>query len=47
MTYFKENYTFPRFQRGYNIFQGGPTFSRGRGPTFSRGGQNANFYRNL
>ena len=28
--YFKENYNFPRFQRGSNIFQGrGPTFSRG------------------
>ena len=29
MVYFKENYNFPRFQRGSNIFQGGPTFSRG------------------
>ena len=28
--YFKENYHFPRFQRG-------PTFCRGGGPTFSRG----------
>ena len=37
--YFKENYNFPRFQRGANICQGGPTFSRGEGP-------NANFYRN-
>ena len=32
MVYFKENYNFPRFQRGSNIF------SRGGGPTFSRGG---------
>ena len=29
MVYFKQNYNFPRFQRGSNIFQGGPTFSRG------------------
>ena len=28
MVYFKQNYNFPRFQRGSNIFQGGPTFSR-------------------
>ena len=31
MVYFKENYSFPRFQRGSNIFrgggEGGPTFS--------------------
>ena len=26
---YRENYTFPRIQRGSNIFQGGPTFSRG------------------
>ena len=48
--YFKENYHFPRFQRGSNIFrggggsiifQGGPTFSRGGG-----GGLNAYLYRN-
>ena len=26
---FKEIYHFSRFQRGSNIFQGGPTFSRG------------------
>ena len=32
MVYFKENYHFPRFQRGSNIF------SRGEGPTFSGGG---------
>ena len=44
MVYFKENYHFPRFQRGSNIFQGGPSFSRG-GPTFSRG-LNAYLYRN-
>ena len=31
MVTFKENYHFPRFQRGFNIFQGGPTFSRGGG----------------
>ena len=36
VVYLKENYNFPRFQRGSNIFQGGPSFSRG-GPTFSRG----------
>ena len=29
MVSFKQNYNFPRFQRGSNIFQGGPTFSRG------------------
>ena len=31
MVYFKENYNFPRFQTGFNIFPGGggdPTFSR-------------------
>ena len=32
MVYFKENYNFPRFQRGSNIFsRGGSTFSRGGG----------------
>ena len=31
MVYFKENHTYPRFQRGSNISQGGPTFSRGGG----------------
>ena len=31
MVNFKENYHFSRFQRGFNIFQGG-------GPTYSRGG---------
>ena len=31
MVNFKENYHFSRFQRGSNIFQGGPTFSRGGG----------------
>ena len=31
MVYFKENYTFPRFQRGSNIFQGG-------GSNFFQGG---------
>ena len=39
--YFRENYTFPRFQGGgggSNIFQ--------RIPTFSSGGPKANFYRN-
>ena len=35
--YLKENYNFPRFQRGSNIFQGG-----GGGG----GGPNASFYRN-
>ena len=30
MVYFKDDYNFPRFQRGSNIFQGwGPTFARG------------------
>ena len=30
MVYFKENYNFPRFQKGSNIFsRGGPTFSKG------------------
>ena len=38
MVYFKENYNFPRFQRGSNIF------SRGGGPTFSRGGGGAIAY---
>ena len=28
---FQRNLSFSRFQRGSNIFQGGPTFSRGRG----------------
>ena len=38
MVYFKENYNFPRFQRGSNIFfQGG-----GGGPTFFRGGGGSN-----
>ena len=27
--YYRENYNFPRIQRGSNIFQGGPTLSRG------------------
>ena len=31
MVNFKEIYHFSRFQRGSNIFQGGPTFSRGGG----------------
>ena len=35
---------FPRIQRGYNIFQGGPTFSLGGGG--GGRGSNANFYRN-
>ena len=39
--YYREDNTFPRTQRGYNIFQGGPTFSLGGGR-----GLNANFYRN-
>ena len=29
MVYFKQNFNFPRFQRGSNIFQWGPTFSKG------------------
>ena len=33
MVYFKENYNFPRLQRGSTFFQGGP----GGDPTFSRG----------
>ena len=32
MVNFKDNYHLSRFQRGSNIFQGGPTFSRGGGP---------------
>ena len=41
--FYRENYTFPRIQRGSNIFQGGPTFFfRGGGG----GGSNANFHRN-
>ena len=41
--FFKENYNFPRFQRGSNIFQegGGVQLVPGGG-----GGPNANFYRN-
>ena len=31
MVHFKEIYHFSRFQRGSNIFQGGPTFSKGGG----------------
>ena len=31
MVTFKENYHFPRFQRGSNIFQGGTNFFQGRG----------------
>ena len=31
MVNFEENYHSSRFQRGSNIFQGGPTFSRGGG----------------
>ena len=37
MVYCKENYNFPRFQRGSNIFQGGSIIFQG-GPIFSRGG---------
>ena len=33
--YYRENYTFPRIQRGSDISQGG---GGGGGPTFSRGG---------
>ena len=32
MVNFKEIYHFLRFQRGSNIFQGGPNFSGGGGP---------------
>ena len=39
MVYFKENYNFPRFQRGLNIFPGG---GGGGGLTFSRGGGGSN-----
>ena len=38
---FQRNYNFTRFrgwERVSNIFQEGPTFSRGGGQTFSRGG---------
>ena len=38
MVNFEEIYHFSRFQRGSNIFQGGPTFSRGGG-----GGSNCLF----
>ena len=44
MVYFKDSYNFTRFPgwgRVSNIFQEGPTFSRGD-QTFSRGGPNAN-----
>ena len=41
--YYRENYTFPRIQRGLNIFQGG---GGGEGSNFFQGGPNANFYRN-
>ena len=38
MVYFKENYNFPRIQRGSDIFQGwGPTFSTGSN-SFQGGG---------
>ena len=30
--YYRENYTFRMIQRGSDISQGGPTFSRGGGP---------------
>ena len=52
MVYFKDNYTFPRFQRGSNFFQGGGGEGRvskffqgvggGGAPTFS-GGANCLF----
>ena len=44
MVNFKENYHFPRFKRGFNIFQGGgvSNFFQGGGPTFSRGGGGSN-----
>ena len=45
IVYLKENYNFPGFQRGPNIFQGWSTIFQG-GPTFSRGGLNAVLYRN-
>ena len=35
---FKENYSFPWFQRGSNIFQGGSSFSRGGIQLFQGGG---------
>ena len=38
MVNFKENYHFSRFRRGSNIFQGGPTFSRGVQLFSGRGG---------
>ena len=46
MVYFKESYNFTRFrglERVSNIFQEGPTFSRGD-QTFSRGGGGPNTY---
>ena len=39
MVYFKENYNFPRFQRGSNISSSG---GGGGGPTFSKGGGGSN-----
>ena len=48
MVYFKENYNFPRFQRGQTFFRGGgQTFSRGGGgwSNFFQGSLNANLYR--
>ena len=45
MVYYKENYDFPRFQRGSNIFQGVEHFPGGS--NFFQGvGLNANIYRN-
>ena len=43
MVYLKENFNYPRFQRGSNIFAGVQHFpggggGGGGGPTFSRGG---------
>ena len=38
--YYRDDYTFPRIQRGSNIFQGGG------GSNFSQGGSSAYFFRN-
>ena len=46
MVYFKDNYTFPRFQRGSNFFQGGG--GEGRVSKFFQGvggGGGSNFFR--
>ena len=43
-SFFSPQLILQRLQRGSNIFQGSPTFSRGGGSSFSRGVLNANLY---